>query len=131
MIDHTDPQNKLAKSFWLRCIYIFLAWLCILLGTIGIFIPGLPTVDFYILASFFAAKGSKRMHEWFIHHRWFGPMLKQWNEEKKIPKKAKYASLISMTIAALIMIVTVPHIWSVIATIICMILVQIWIWTRA
>ncbi|MFX6070870.1 DUF454 family protein, partial [Acinetobacter baumannii] len=50
-----QPVSKLARSMWVRWVFIGLAWLCIALGILGIFIPGLPTVDFMILAVFFAA----------------------------------------------------------------------------
>ncbi len=46
-----QPVSKLARSMWVRWVFIGLAWLCIALGILGIFIPGLPTVDFIILAS--------------------------------------------------------------------------------
>lgn len=45
-----QPVSKLARSMWARWVFISLAWLCIALGILGIFIPGLPTVDFMILA---------------------------------------------------------------------------------
>ena len=54
-----QPVSKLARSMWARWVFIGLAWLCIALGILGIFIPGLPTVDFIILAVFFAARGSE------------------------------------------------------------------------
>ncbi|MFT4020382.1 MAG: YbaN family protein [Acinetobacter sp.] len=126
-----SEDTKLAKSVVLRWLFIGLACLCIALGTIGIFIPGLPTVDFYILAAFFSAKGSKRLHSWFIHHRWVGPILRQWHDYKTIPKKVKIMSLIGMSFAAIVMLLTIPHFWFVMAMIVCMLLVQVWMWTRA
>ena len=53
---HSDVSAKLAKSWWLRWLYIALAWLCILVAILGIFIPGLPPFDFLLLASFFCSK---------------------------------------------------------------------------
>jgi uncharacterized membrane protein YbaN (DUF454 family) len=122
-------DTALAKTAWSRWLWIALAWLCLLLGTIGIVVPGLPTIDFYILASIFAAKGSKRMHHWIIHHRWIGPVLKQWREQRTIPTKAKLLSLLSMSLAAAWMIWKVPHPWAVAVLIGCMVVVQLWMWT--
>lgn len=121
--------EKLAKSIWIRWLCIVLAWICLVLGTIGIVVPGLPTIDFYILASILAAKGSKRMHHWIVNHRWIGPVLTQWREQRTIPTKAKLLSLASMSLAAALMIWKVPHPWFVGSAIICMILVQVWMWT--
>ncbi|SNX44837.1 hypothetical protein SAMN05421731_104196 [Acinetobacter puyangensis] len=123
-------QPKLAKSAIIRWLCIILAWACIIIGTIGIVVPGLPTIDFYILAGIFAAKGSQRLHFWIYHNRFIGPILQQWHEHRSIPKKAKYISLISMSIAAGIMIWKVPHPWFVGITIGCMVLVQVWLWLK-
>lgn len=127
----THVPQELAKSLWLRCIYFTLACLCIVLGIIGIFVPGLPTIDFFFLASFFAAKGSKRMHQWFVNHWWFGPILKQWHEHKKIPISAKIFSLLGMSIGALLMLYYIPHLEWVLVIICCMIAVQLWMWIKA
>ncbi len=47
-----QPVSKLSRSVWARWVFIGLAWLCIALGILGIFIPGLPTVDFMIFGGF-------------------------------------------------------------------------------
>ena len=53
-----EYDAHLAKSIWVRWLCIGLAWICLCIGTLGIIIPGLPTFDFYFLATLFAAKGS-------------------------------------------------------------------------
>ncbi len=127
----SEKQPKLAKLAIIRWLCIILAWACIIMGTIGIVVPGLPTIDFYILAGFFAAKGSRRLHFWIYHNRFIGPLLQQWHEHRSIPRKAKIISLVSMSIAAAIMIWKVPHPWFVGIAIVCMVLVQVWLWTRS
>lgn len=132
-LDKAKQKKKptLAKLFWVRGLFIVLAWICIILGTLGIFLPGLPTVDFYILAAFFSAKGSARLHQWFIQHRWFGLILQQWKEKRTIPKKAKIFSLLSMLLSSFIMFYTIPYLWIVYIMMSCMAGVQIWMWTKA
>lgn len=127
-IELASNPAKLAKRVYLRWLCMFLALLCLLLGTIGIVVPGLPTIDFYILASLLAAKGSRRMHHWIVNHRWLGPVLRQWREQRTIPTKAKLLSLLSMSIAAGLMIWKVPHPWGVAVLICAMAAVQIWMW---
>lgn len=126
----SQPASKLARSVWWRLLFICLAWLCIALGILGIFIPGLPTVDFMLLAVFFAARGSEKLHQWFLNHRFIGPMLKEWQHNRHIPRKAKYMSTVSMSIAAVIMLWTIPHPWLVYPLIACMAAVLIWMWSR-
>lgn len=50
----------------LRVFWILLGFLCLGLGTVGIVLPILPTVPFYMVTVFCFAKSSKRLHDWFI-----------------------------------------------------------------
>lgn len=122
---------KLAKSWWLRWLYIVLAWLCIVIAVFGLFIPGLPPFDFLLLASFFAAKGSARLSRWFMQNRYIGPLLIEWQQHRRIPRKAKILSTVSMTFAASIIIWKIPHPWLVLGLILSMICVLIWMWRKA
>ncbi|KAA8730837.1 DUF454 domain-containing protein [Acinetobacter qingfengensis] len=126
--DVNISDSKLSKRVWVRWLCIAMSIICLIVGTIGIVVPGLPTIDFYILASIFAAKGSSRLHQWIIHNRWIAPILQQWHEHRTLPLKVKIMSLVS--IAAGLMIWKVPHPWFVAGAIVCMIAVQIWMWTR-
>lgn len=49
------------KIFW-----IVLGFLCLGFGTIGIVLPILPTVPFYMATLFCFAKSSERLQSWFI-----------------------------------------------------------------
>lgn len=49
----------------MRVLYIVLGLLFLALGTVGIVLPLLPTVPFYLLAAFFLGKGSRKLDAWF------------------------------------------------------------------
>lgn len=50
----------------LRIIWIALGFLCLGLGTVGVVLPILPTVPFYMATVFCFAKSSKKLHDWFV-----------------------------------------------------------------
>ena len=50
----------------LKVVWIVLGFLCLGLGTVGIVLPILPTVPFYMATLFCFAKSSKKLHDWFV-----------------------------------------------------------------
>lgn len=50
----------------IRYVWMALGILCLVLGTIGVVLPILPTVPFYMATVFCFAKGSKTLHDWFL-----------------------------------------------------------------
>ena len=54
------------KANPLRIFWIILGFFCLGLGTVGIVLPILPTVPFYMATVFCFAKSSKKLHNWFI-----------------------------------------------------------------
>jgi uncharacterized membrane protein YbaN (DUF454 family) len=49
-----------------RYLWIALGGICLALGTVGVVLPFLPTVPFYLATLFCFAKGSQRLHDWFV-----------------------------------------------------------------
>ena len=66
------------------------------LGTIGIFLPLLPTTIFLIIAAFAFARSSERLHSWLLSNKVFGPLIKDWQDHGRIRRPAKVMALISM-----------------------------------
>ena len=61
-----------------KIILLSLGWICVGLGFIGIFVPGLPTTIFLIVALWAFTKSSKKLRIWLLNHKKFGPILKNW-----------------------------------------------------
>lgn len=49
-----------------KVIFVILGCLCLALGTVGVFLPILPTTPFFLLTVFFFANSSERLHRWFL-----------------------------------------------------------------
>ena len=60
-----EKKNKTRKNP-LKIVWIVLGFLCLGLGTVGIVLPILPTVPFYMATLFCFAKSSKKLHDWFM-----------------------------------------------------------------
>lgn len=54
------------KKTPLKILWLALGCLCLGLGTLGIVLPILPTVPFYMATLFCFAKSSEKLHSWFV-----------------------------------------------------------------
>ena len=77
-----------------KTILLALGWICVGLGFIGIFVPGLPTTIFLIIALWAFTKSSKRLRDWLLNHKRFGPILRNWQEHRVVPLRAKILMVI-------------------------------------
>ena len=72
------------------------------LGFIGIFVPGIPTTIFLIIALWAFTKSSKRLRHWLLNHKRFGPILNNWQEHKVVPRRAKILMVVLMSLAVIL-----------------------------
>jgi uncharacterized membrane protein YbaN (DUF454 family) len=80
----------------MRIFFIVLGILCVILAGLGILLPGLPATPFLLLASYAFARSSKRMHDWLINHKVFGPILSDFLDRQGIRLHIKIISLALM-----------------------------------
>lgn len=75
-------------------IFIAIGLLCVMLGTIGIFVPILPTTPFLLLASFLFAKSSRKFYDKLINHKYLGRYISDYMENKTMPTRSKITTLV-------------------------------------
>jgi hypothetical protein len=73
-----------------------LGFLFVGLAAIGVFLPLLPTTPFVLLAAGCFARSSPRWHAWLVSNKLFGPMLKNWHEQKCVSCATKMIAITSI-----------------------------------
>ncbi|MGO3859795.1 YbaN family protein [Neisseriaceae bacterium CLB008] len=86
----------------LRWLLLSAGAVSLFLGILGIFLPILPTTPFILLTAACWSRSSPRFHAWLHRHKTFGPMVKNWEHHRAVPKKAKWLAWSMMTISCLI-----------------------------
>ena len=92
------------KSKSLRAVYITLGTASLSLGIVGAFLPGLPTTVFVLIAAYFYSKSSDRLYQALISSKRFGKIIRDWEESKIMPCRAKFIAYISMLISSIIVL---------------------------
>jgi uncharacterized membrane protein YbaN (DUF454 family) len=100
------------------------------LGTLGIFLPLLPTVPFLLLSAFCFARSSERMHGWLIAHPVFGATIQSWQERGAIGKRSKWLATVSIIGAVVIAALVGVPLFVVVIQAIVLTGVIAFIWSR-
>jgi uncharacterized protein len=79
-------------------VWFVVGWFCVVLGGIGVVVPGLPTTGFFVLAAACFAKSSPRFERWVLHLPKVGPMVRDYRAGLGMPRRAK-AWAIAMILA--------------------------------
>ncbi|MFT5423415.1 MAG: uncharacterized membrane protein YbaN (DUF454 family) [Phycisphaerales bacterium] len=88
---------------------------CVGLGALGVFVPGLPTTVFLIMASWLFTKSCPWLERKLIRNRLFSPYLGYLDGNTRMPRKAKAVTLAAMwgfvSVSCVLLIETVPGLW--------------------
>lgn len=121
------PERKSALT---RALLHAFAVLCLVLGLIGVIVPGMPTTVFILMAAWAAARSSPRLHAWLLNHRLFGPLLHNWANGRTVSRRAKWSATATMAACAVIVSFTAHRAWLAALAIGCMACVLVWLWSR-
>lgn len=117
-----------------RGLFLGFGLVLVVLGIIGLFLPVMPTTIFRILAAACFAKSNRRLEEWLVNHRHFGPHIREWRAHKSIRLSVKVFAIALMAGSVLfsILVLQLPR-WAFVTALAmgaAMIALLLWIPTR-
>ncbi|MBQ7654315.1 MAG: YbaN family protein [Clostridia bacterium] len=81
-----------------RIIFIVLGCICLALGTVGVFLPILPTTPFYLLTLFFFANSSEKLHQWFLGTKLYKKHLESFVKKEGMLPSTKLSLISTVTL---------------------------------
>jgi uncharacterized protein len=113
-----------------RLLWRALAALSVGLGFIGIFVPGLPTVPFLLLAAWAAGHGWPALETWLLNHPRWGASIRAWRTRGAVPRRAKWAASLMMALSAVLMGISGAPRLLTLGVALLMLAVAVWLWRR-
>ena len=80
-----------------QIIFLIIGCLSLALGCVGIVLPILPTVPFFLLTVFCFANSSQRLHDWFIGTQMYKKHVESFVQKKGMTARTKATILTSVT----------------------------------
>ena len=123
------PDGPSIKGF-ARHLWLAAGLTALAVGPVGIALPLLPTVPFYLLAAFCFTRSRPVWAERLHNHPRYGPPLREWRDRRAIGRRAKVAALVAMAVGVAATGFALGWPW-VLIPLAVMALSGTWIWTRA
>ena len=77
-------------------LFVFLGTLSFCIGVIGVFVPGLPTTPFLLLAASLYVRSSDKLYRKLISNKYFGSYIIEYRANKGLSKKVKLYAIAAM-----------------------------------
>ncbi|WP_428771357.1 YbaN family protein [Vibrio sp.] len=74
--------------------YLCVGWTCVILGSIGVTVPLLPTVPFILLALYCFGVASPKFQQWLLNHPRLGPIASRLKQNQGLTWREKWQSLL-------------------------------------
>ena len=81
-----------------KLFFLFLGCVCLILGGIGVVLPILPTVPFFLVTVFCFANSSKKLHDWFVGTDIYKKNLESFVQKKGMTARTKAGIISSVTV---------------------------------
>ena len=133
-----ESTAKLTGHRYLRPLHFTIGLLFLALGYIGIFIPGMPSTIFFILALGAFRRSNAKLEHWLLARPVIGPILRDWDETGAIRPRIKRIIIgvlwvsIALSVWSIQRKATDHMLANIVAGVllICAVGVTIFIWTR-
>lgn len=82
-----------AMKTTLRYLLLACGWIALAFGTVGIFLPILPTTPFVLLAAACFLRSSERLHRRLLEHPVLGPPVRNYLAGRGLTRRTKFVAI--------------------------------------
>ena len=79
-------------------LFRLLGFLFLGIAILGVILPLLPATPFVLLSAACFARSSEKWHQWMLANKTFGPMIRNWEQNRCISCRVKLIAIVSMIV---------------------------------
>lgn len=95
----------------MKTVYVILGTISLVLGTVGMFLPLLPTTPFYLLTAWLYMRGSEKFYRKVMENKYFGTIVRNFQEDKSISLTTKIVIVSVLWVTILFSAFWVVSLW--------------------
>ena len=94
-----QPKDRHRPSSLRKALFNVAGTISLGFGTVGVFLPIMPTTPFLLLSAACYYKGSERMHRWLLNNELFGSYIRNYKEGRGISLTSKVFTILLLWVA--------------------------------
>ncbi|MFO8020277.1 MAG: YbaN family protein [Promethearchaeia archaeon] len=100
----TEKNSQKDLSPLVKKLYLITGFISLILGSIGIIVPILPTTPFLLLSAGCFARSSEKFYKWLINNKVLGAYIRNYREGTGMPLKIKIFTITLLWVTMLLTI---------------------------
>jgi uncharacterized membrane protein YbaN (DUF454 family) len=105
------PETRTDRGKLSRWILAGAGSVCVGVGLVGIFVPGLPTTPLLLLAAFLFARSSPELHRKLLEHRVLGRYIRDYVEKGGLRPGVKWTAIALLWASIILAAWFSPWLW--------------------
>lgn len=105
---YLESKEAMRRGNPLRVLWLIAGLVLVGIGTLGLFLPVLPSTIFFICAAACFTRSSPRLEQWVLNLPRVGPLVRDYRSGLGMPRRTKQLVALIISVAVIASVLVVP-----------------------